>query len=571
MGRPWVGPGRVACRGGRRVIAGGPGGPIPDAVRQPPGSAATLLRGIRAAMLAVTVALLLVDRPGLDTLAWSGLLVAAALPGLLGPTLRTVSRIGVLAETIVVALAAASVHSGYGGTLPYLIVPVRSAAVLVGTGEAVAVVVLAAALFGGSLAVSGGPFTGDTVVPAVLWLLVGLAAAAAGRRMYLAERRPAEPQPYAAATRLLTQLRTVARQLPGGTLDLGGIAAGLLDEVGAEAPLDRAAVLGRSGGGRLVVLAERGTDHTDWETSLSADTPIADAWASQQPQLSAGALSRSGTAASALVVPLVAGVRTIGLLAVESDRPAAYPAETVTRLRGLVSTAALRLEAALLFDEVRSLATTEERQRLAREIHDGVAQELVMVGYGIDNAIAALDEATGAGTAVDDLQALRTEVTRVITELRLSLFELRSEVDPSSGLGTALATYARTVGASSGLRVHLSLDESTARLPASVETELLRIGQEAITNARKHARAENLWVTCEVDPPYARLEVSDDGLGMPTETRAGRYGLSIMAERARRIRAELRIEPHEPTGTTVAAMLGTRPRESSVSGADGAD
>ena len=57
-------------------------------------------------------------------------------------------------------------------------------------------------------------------------------------------------------------------------------------------------------------------------------------------------------------------------------------------MTALTRPAALRLEAALLFDEVRSLATNEERQRLAREIHDGVAQELVMVGYGIDNALA---------------------------------------------------------------------------------------------------------------------------------------------------------------------------------------
>ncbi len=66
--------------------------------------------------------------------------------------------------------------------------------------------------------------------------------------------------------------------------------------------------------------------------------------------------------------------------------PGAYPAPVVSRVNDVSAPAALRLEAALLFDEVRSLATNEERQRLAREIHDGVAQELVMVGYGIDNA-----------------------------------------------------------------------------------------------------------------------------------------------------------------------------------------
>src|SRR5690606_17548392 len=176
------------------------------------------------------------------------------------------------------------------------------------------------------------------------------------------------------------------------------------------------------------------------------------------------------------------------------------------------------------FDEVRSLATNEERQRLAREIHDGVAQELVMVGYGIDNALASLPE--GAKETAEELRALRNEVTRVITELRLSLFELRSGVDRHGGLAAAIAEYARTVGASGGMRVHLSLDESTARLPAAVEAELLRIAQEAITNARKHAGAANLWVTCAVDPPYAQIEISDDGRGIADQRPEGRYGLA---------------------------------------------
>jgi signal transduction histidine kinase len=190
-----------------------------------------------------------------------------------------------------------------------------------------------------------------------------------------------------------------------------------------------------------------------------------------------------------------------------------------------------------------------------------------MVGYGIDNALAQLDEEVNAA-AVEELNTLRAEVTRVITELRLSLFELRTDVDPHSGLTTALAAYARTLGASAGMRVHLTMDESTARLPASVEAELLRIGQEAITNARKHARAQNLWVTCEIDPPYGRIEISDDGRGMPEERREGSYGLTIMDERAHRIRARLEIRPREPRGTTVVVVLGTPPRRGTVSTPD---
>jgi signal transduction histidine kinase len=263
-----------------------------------------------------------------------------------------------------------------------------------------------------------------------------------------------------------------------------------------------------------------------------------------------------------MVVPLVAGVRTIGLVTLEADVAHAYPQAVVARVTALARPAALRLEAALLFDEVRSLATNEERQRLAREIHDGVAQELVMVGYGIDNAKASLPE--GAEEAAEELRVLRGEVTRVITELRLSLFELRSEVDRHGGLAAAIAEYARTVCTSAGLRLHLSIDDSSARLPAATEAELLRIAQEAITNARKHAGADNMWVTCAVDPPYAQIEVSDDGQGIADQRPEGRYGLAIMAERAERIRGRLEISPRHPNGTTVAVVLGTSSRRDTV-------
>ena len=110
---------------------------------------------------------------------------------------------------------------------------------------------------------------------------------------------------------------------------------------------------------------------------------------------------------------------------------------------------------------------------------------------------------------------------------------------------------------SAGLRVHLSLGESTARLPAAVESELLRIAQEAITNARKHAKAANLWVSCDVDPPRAQLKISDDGTGLSgKQRRKDSYGMSIMAERAQRIRACLSVTAREPNGTVVSVSLG---------------
>lgn len=527
----------------------------------------------RLAILAIVTALGLVATHSAWVLGFTGLLIVAAMPSVLTPDHRVLVPLGRAAEVVITCVAAVFVvhharpeaftpaGTAAGTVLPYLLVAPVAAALQRRVRESAALIGLAIVVLGIFGLADNKVGDRGYVTEVIEWVLFAAVAATAASAIgsLLAQRRD-RPQPYAEATRLLTQLRTVARQLPGATLDPGGLAEHLLDDVRQIARSDRAAVMCASGGNRLVVLAQSGASRIDWETSLDADSLISDAWASQLPQTGVKSQSRShpGGDVSTLVVPLAAGVRTVGLLTLEADLAGAYPRDVINRVSVLATPAALRLEAALLFDEVRSLATNEERQRLAREIHDGVAQELVMVGYGIDNTLAVLPD--DASDANDELRSLRSEVTRVITELRLSLFELRSEVDRQGGLAAAISEYARTVGASGGLRVHMSLDESTARLPAAVEGELLRIAQEAITNARKHAGAENLWVTCAVDPPFAQVEVSDDGHGMAEQRPDGRYGLAIMAERAERIRGRLEIRPREPSGTTVAIVIGTSPR-----------
>jgi signal transduction histidine kinase len=534
----------------------------------------------RVIMLALVAALTLIATQDAGELRWIALLAVAALPAFIAPDHRIFGPLGRVAEVTITGLAAGSIASaanhtgtvdaGFGAeaVLPYLAVPLLTAALRRRPTEGAALLGIGAVALvaGGTLSGPESPITQPGFLAAGgQWLVLGaIVTFAADTMRQLMQPAEPTPQPYAEATRLLTQLRSVARSLPGATLDPGGISEHLLEELRQVAPGDRAAVLSTSGGGRLVVLAQTGADRVDWETTLDSESAIAEAWATQQPQVASRSQARShrGGDVSSLVVPLVAGVRTIGLVILESDVSSAYPSGVVFDVTGVTEPAAIRLEAALLFDDVRSLATNEERQRLAREIHDGVAQELVMVGYGIDNAQATLPE--GAEETAEELRSLRNEVTRVITELRLSLFELRSEVDRNGGLAAAIAEYARTLGTSAGLRVHFTFDESTARLPAATEAELLRIAQEAITNARKHAGASNLWVTCTVDPPFAEIEVSDDGKGFADDRPDGRYGLTIMAERAERIRGRLKITPRHPSGTTVAVVLGSPGRRDSV-------
>jgi len=542
--------------------------------------------GLRAVLFGfvLTLGLLSVDLPGV--LLWCGLLAVASIPATIAGTQPILGRAGRLAEVVVVVLGTVSTDHGFGWLLPYLVASIGGAAIFGGIRddpgtsgsepgnlmarypgliEAAVLTLIAAVALGGTTMATGGEDQRRFAFECVSAIGFGVISAAVGHwlRNLLHAEVPSGSRPYAEAAALLTQLRAVARQLPGGTLDPGGIATDIVQRLRGITDADRAAVL-VAGGNRLAVLAQSAEDRVDWETSLPSNAVMADAWADQQPHTDTASLTRSTSGrVSALVVPLIAERRTVGLALAECDEPDRFTPEVINEVVSGLGSAALRLETALLFDEVRSLATTEERQRLAREIHDGIAQELAMLGYGIDHALAQLPE--GAADSAEQLQELRDEVTRLVTELRLSLFELRSEVDRAGGLTTAIADYARTIGASAGLRVHLSLDEGGARLPAATEAELLRIAQEAMTNARKHARAENLWVTCEIDPPYARIEVTDDGKGLGGDGGDGRYGLTIMSERAERIRGSLEIRPRHPHGTTVAVLLAASARPGSVS------
>lgn len=379
------------------------------------------------------------------------------------------------------------------------------------------------------------------------WTLLTLALGLLGAWVQRLQSQLGPPDAYASAYRLISQLRLVARQLSGG-LDPVSLGQNLLQQLRAEVPFEVGAVYVRSEGGRLTPIAFDGAQRLDWPVSH----PLFDeAWASSSAVRQAAALS-PGQAGHALVLPLRLGARMFGLVAVQRSAPE-FDLARLTDVDHLLQEQSLRLETALLFSEVRTLATAEERRRLAREIHDGIAQELASLGYVVDDLAA---RARFLPDLEEDLKALRGELTRVISELRLSIFDLRSEVASTVGLGTAISDYVRQIGAGSEFTVHLVLDESPVRLPIDAETELLRIAQEAVTNVRKHAGAANLWVTCRIDPPSALLRVEDDGSGLG-KPRSDSFGLEVMRERAGRIGATLSVHDREEGGTAVEVLLGS--------------
>ena len=433
--------------------------------------------------------------------------------------------------------------------LPYLIVPPLAAGLTSGIGFALLASALsAAAVAGGLLAVGPTPPDPASLTAIAPWIGIGVATGVVGgwaRRVTARER--AATSTYVTAHGLLTRLREVARALPTG-LDEVALAQQVLTAMNDEMEFDRGALYGSAGGGVLMPLAYFGADHIEWVPDVD-DGVWARVWDSGKALQQSGTFSDPASGHSA-VLALSLGDRRVGLIGIErAGGP--WGRRDVARAQQLADEAALRIDTGQLFSEVRALATVEERRRLAREIHDGVAQEVAALGFVVDDLTAR----TTDPEAKEDLRGLRDELTRIVSELRLSIFDLRSDVQPSAGLGAALTGYVRSVGTGSGLTVHLVLDESPYRLPIEAETEILRVAQEAITNARKHARARNLWVTCRVDPPRAFLRVADAGRGMGTP-RPDSFGLDVMRERTSRLGATLTIRQRVGGGTVVEVTLG---------------
>ncbi len=436
--------------------------------------------------------------------------------------------------------------------MPYLIAPPLLAGVVSGTRAVVTVA--GAQAFGLMLVVVLGASSTTArlgIELAAPWIVASVGAGLMGTWIGNLRGHPGrgDEASYESARRLLAQLRKVTRRLSSG-LDPVDIGAEVLVTCEEFLGSSRCSLFVHGDGGALLPLVHRGRDPRNPITAEGAlvDACVESLEPQQSPQPSGLAERRHR-----IVLPLVSAGRLVAIVVAEGGT-----STTPRELRDVLDTLderALRLDTALVFDEVRALATVEERQRLAREIHDGVAQEIASLGYLVDDLAAH----SSSDHQRAKLHGLRAEITRVVNELRLSIFDLRSEVSTTSGLGSALSEYVRTVGARSGMTVHLTLDEGSARLRSEVETELLRITQEAVTNARKHAEARNLWVNCRVRPPFAHITVEDDGRGMG-RPRADSYGITIMKERAQRIGASLQISQRSAEnagiGTTVAVTLG---------------
>jgi signal transduction histidine kinase len=258
------------------------------------------------------------------------------------------------------------------------------------------------------------------------------------------------------------------------------------------------------------------------------------------------------TMTSFLGVPIVARGAVIGAFYLTVKEGAEeFTGDDQELIEMLAAHAAVAIENARLYERSRELSVVEERNRLARDLHDVVVQTLFGVVLTADAAALLVDRDPEAAKA--ELERVREQAQEALRELRSLVFELRPADLEADGLAATLRKHVEVLGRVHALPIELEVEAEPA-LEAAAAVEVFRIAQEALNNAQRHASASAIAVRLS----RGELAVADDGVGFDAAApavRGRRLGLTSMEERAAAIGGRLRIESTPGSGTTVTLEL----------------
>jgi len=474
-------------------------------------SVATRLR-LGIALLAALLAAL--DGSLLPGLPWLLLVVTLDLAAsgfqYLSESGRAIGRLQLLA-LYCVAAAAAGVAMGYSGAWSKILILIPAFHAGISFARRGALTVFVVGMVSGLLTswwmdrLSEGE--GQRIALAALLGLVFGLLGAWSHRMEVEEPVVVDPNVAAEAGLLLRRLHELAETLDTG-FDAPGSAEMALQDLAAQMRAARSAILVGYGDDPAVPLAIRGADRTPWPDPMEPESVLARTWHEGVPTLCEWADDL--VARSVIVVPLNDdhGDR-LGLLV--ADRPLVTPF-TEDDLQAAIEVAsrhAANIDLSVLFAGLRERAGLEERERLAREMHDGIAQEMVALGFGIDSLRRTARD-TGSPLA-DELDGLRVEVSRVLADLRLHIADLRIAVRPDTGLGALIGARLQNFGSTSGVTTRMHLSETGFRLPAHTEVLIYRLFLQVLADARHSLNAETVEVRLNVAAPRVELWVAHNG------------------------------------------------------------
>jgi signal transduction histidine kinase len=254
-------------------------------------------------------------------------------------------------------------------------------------------------------------------------------------------------------------------------------------------------------------------------------------------------------------IPIRVAGQGYGIFSADYLKPHHFTEAEVRLLTAFAQRAGLAIENARLYEREEQIAVMQERNRLARDLHDSVSQSLYGVSLYAEVAAQQLKAGEIQKTG-QNLQELKGMALNALAEMRLLIYELRPSAFEEEGLVAAIQNRLDSVEGRLGLQTSL-LVRGEITLPEQVEEGFYRISQEALNNIIKHARAKSVTITLAQDNEMTRLEVADDGVGFdPVQAcEAGCIGLHGMQERAREMGAELEIVSKPGSGSKVIVRM----------------
>jgi signal transduction histidine kinase len=259
---------------------------------------------------------------------------------------------------------------------------------------------------------------------------------------------------------------------------------------------------------------------------------------------------------SAVIVPLQLDQRSLGGLWITRLAPATFTLDEVSELERLADQAVIALEHALMAARLQSLAILEERSRIAREMHDGLAQVLGYLSLETQT-LEALVRRGECEAALAELKGARTHILEAQADVRENILSLRTTLSGQAGLIPALQEYVGEFEVQTGIKTAIVNDLTTEpHLSPLAEAQLIRIVQEALTNVRKHARATQAHLQLTAPDGCLRVQVADDGCGFEAAAVGrGHFGLHTMRERAESVGGGCTIRSAPGAGTHIELWL----------------
>jgi signal transduction histidine kinase len=254
----------------------------------------------------------------------------------------------------------------------------------------------------------------------------------------------------------------------------------------------------------------------------------------------------------AIFVPLGVRERALGTLMVANQKGGrVFEDRTLRLVESFADQASVAIEYGRAQTDRRRLGLMEERERIAKELHDGIIQSLFAVGMKLQSTALISGSAEVSGR----IEGAVTELDRVIRDLRNYIFGLRPGILADRQLDQALRVLGEEVQERSRVSVRVDVEPQAASAMSSHSHEIVQLTREALSNVVRHAGASHAWVGLTLDGSAAVLTIADDGTGFNIRGRSSGNGLRNMRERAAALGGPLKISSRNGKGTRLRVNI----------------